>query len=349
MSGNTYTVQPGAPQQFTGASIPANSVIINTSSKGSIWISSNQSVAPGIGIELNPAASVTWIGKQLWAVLDPNAVDIVGNPTPVNFTLTDDISNINDPVAVAEALIIAGVPITYREVLLFNDMIGDDPTFPVSTPLLDVSTYSTIIVAAQNQVAGEPIVIRLDWGDATGISLFYDQFSLGANDPDASMFDAWIMPCQGATLQIDWNVYVSGANGPVALEIFGSNRPASNETLQVNNTQLPRTALLDTVVANTGVYRLPFTDSLPNYTTLNGLCEVSLIIGDSTFTGVLFFQYTANDGTAQNVEVIHPDGITSFYSAMFNHPNVPITWWIESTIDLTALTFFLSVVPAGPN
>lgn len=137
MSGSTVTVNPGVAQQLTGAPISAGSTIYNQDSNNGVWLSSVQSVSPNNGMFLGALGTLEWTKGQVWACVD------TGVTQPVQLTISDDVSNITNPVelgaAIAAKLLVTGVPNVLTEDTIYFG--------PQGNMTLDVSGYASLVIA----------------------------------------------------------------------------------------------------------------------------------------------------------------------------------------------------------
>lgn len=101
MTDQTITLQPNAVQTIS-AQLAQATTITNQSTTESIWISSLPSVAVGNGQKVGALGSLQWAGGPCYGIVDGSA--------PANVRLSSSVSQIVDPVSVAQAINAAGVP-----------------------------------------------------------------------------------------------------------------------------------------------------------------------------------------------------------------------------------------------
>lgn len=116
MAGVRFTVKSGSGQQFTGAPLAQGATVWNVDLVNGVWISSDRNVFPGNGLLLPAQASCDWTGDQLFACLD------TGNTVPVIIQVSDDVQNVTNPVGIAEAIALIGLPSVFQDTPLITNL-----------------------------------------------------------------------------------------------------------------------------------------------------------------------------------------------------------------------------------
>lgn len=174
--------------------MPAGTQIVNNDLTNSVWISENQSLTPGIGYELGAQGSCTWQydGQPAYAILDTSATG------PVNLTFGNSVSDITNPLFVAEALAIKGIPS-----VLVEDDLGSF-TFPGLYPAgigpIDVSKYATLgISSASSSINGVDIIVQ--FSDHSGKQLFIGTVAEIGRVGDPAVMPPFSVPVLGPFVQ----------------------------------------------------------------------------------------------------------------------------------------------------
>lgn len=135
---STVTVDPGPTPTMLLSRMPAGTQIVNLSTTDSIWVSDNPSVTPSIGWELGPQGSLVWQYDQQAAY---SCVD-TGVVSPVAVTFGNSVSDIQNPVFVAQAMAILGIPNVLVEDALPNVVLAAGAT----SAFIDVSRYASLFL-----------------------------------------------------------------------------------------------------------------------------------------------------------------------------------------------------------
>lgn len=329
-------IKVGSGQQLSGAPVSKGASVWNEDLTNTVWISSRREVQPGYGQRLPPQATVDWTGDQLFACLD------TGGIAPVTINVSNDVQNLSNPVGIAEAIAIAGIPSTFltKIVLSANVVVNSD------SGALDVSQYASLLMRVINQANGQKITLTIVWYSdaactlATGIA---DNFSFG-NHPSALMADAWEIPVRGLGLRI---LNRSQSQGTASVFLQGTNRLVPS-IKQILTTVDPRVLGFSNTncVAGTPI-PLVNLDGLGDYTTLNGNVVAGLAVTGGE-TGQLVFFYTEYNCTEGGLGVGAVAAATGA-QATFNHPNIPIRWqWIPANT-IAGVTLSMILMPAGPT
>ena len=272
-----------------------------------------------------------WTGDQLFACLDSGGV------SPVKLNVSNDVQNLSNPVGIADAIALQGIPSTFLTTTLANVSIATNTNLTYN-----VGSYASLLMRLGNQVAGQKITITLVWyADAactmlTGVA---DNFTLG-NHPSVTMADAWEIPVRGLGLQV---VSRATSQGSVSMFLQGTNRLVPT-IKQILTTVTPRTFSFPTVAHNAGDV-VPFTntDGLGDYTTLNGVVEYSLGLSANTIgLQYLFTLYNSTEGSANASNASIANGAVG----SFNHPNTPCRW-AAFIVTTGTIGGNLTLTPAG--
>lgn len=247
MAGNTYSVRPGAPQQITGAPLSTDTVIVNNDPSGfSVWLGSDITVSPGNGIELTPGATATWTGKQLWGCVD------VGVITPINITVSSDVSQIDNPVAVATAVAIAllesGIPSVFVSVPIFASV-------PIaagsSTAITDCSQYSEldVVVVHDPFLVTEPISGTITFFDAQQLTVRSIPFMADVSTTAGRVIAqcSFSTPAYGPFFRV--NINGTAGTNDTKVSVTGTNRNRASVAGSATNSFYQN--LADTVVSGT--------------------------------------------------------------------------------------------------
>lgn len=332
MSGELLTVYRGPGQQFTGANLERGATVWNRDTQNGVWISSDRNVKVGYGLLLPPQSSCNWTGKQLFACVD------FGVMLPVILQITNDANNLQDPVGIAEAIALVGVPNVF-----LCDVLGS-LTLPANTSqYFDVHQYASLLLHAQNNVAGQAVSMTILWYADVAATFFLTADNLAYGEqPGNIQVDAWEIPIRGAACRIVNNVESLGATDIV---LAGTNRPV-NGIKQILTTQEPRSFSTGSIAMTAGVtVEMPATDGLGNYSTLNGPI---VLFANGAATGSLTGFYTTRAATAS--QMIYSVGpALPAVPITINHPNIPIRWRFTPSANFGAAIVNLNIVPAGPT
>lgn len=218
MSGATYQVTPGPPVQLSGASLNAGTVIYNSDPNNGVWIGAAGTVSPGNGIRVGPFSTAQWAANKgtLWACVD------TGVTAPVSITVSDDVTAVDNPAAIAASvaakLLAGGVPsVMIHDVLVDHVLI---PWLPGSAGMINVDTSKYASVIVQFKTIGDlgPYNVRYSWETANWAILI----DSGVLSSDNSQPDTFEMTVKGASL----NLQNTLLNNDVIVTVIGSNKPA---------------------------------------------------------------------------------------------------------------------------
>lgn len=351
MSGNVYTVRAGSAQQLTGAPVTKGATVWNIDLANSVWISSDTNCQPNYGIELQPQMSVDWIGGQLFACLDnqdPNA-------TPVQLEISNDVTNISNPVGIAAAIALQGIP----NVLLTDIIVPTITLVPGgSAGTLLLGKYASIEVYAfePSGVGDLSIEVRQALnagpsGTTTTDQMFLTQVAPnGTNAPTGSFVPAVsaVAPVTGQQLK----VINKSATSSVTVAVLGSNRtvPSPRRVLPGNATA-PRELVNPT---GTGAGIRSFLKAAegssaddPDWTSFNGQCTLAVLT--NAYNGSLNYIYQDILGGIHTVPVLTMVPATTSYVLEIPHPFVNTNWAINSTSPTAANSIAMFITPNNYN
>lgn len=284
---NTVTVDPGATPTTLLTNMPAGTQILNLSTSASIWISDNQSITPGQGYELGPQGSCVWqYDKQAcYACVDTGVL------APVNVTFGNSVSDIQNPVFVAEALAILGIPnVLLTDVLIpFGTSIAAGGVLSVP----GISKYASLLVYAFANNTNTTMIVQgaqLVTPGNIGVDTFYlTQLApdgvhapAGAFNPTATA----LIPVSGQTLQLN-NLDLGNA---INIIVIGSNRPVTGPRRVLSGNAMTPRSLINATNTN-AVFLTAFDggiSQLPDWTSYNGPISVCLNPG---VQGILYLAY----------------------------------------------------------
>ena len=342
MSGTVIPVEPGnAPTQLSGASLAAGTTLYNMDSNNAVWLSSSRAVSPNNGIFLAPLATCQWSkDAQAWACVD------TGVNASVNVNVSGDVSQIDNPVAlataVAVALLASGVSIAYPETLIGTFNL---PAPGSGTPVLDVHNYASLRLSVPINVNGSVSWAFVD--PTTGA-----RYSPGSTNAESgtilatSVQDA-IIKVQGSEIQFT-NTSVPGA---ITIQVYGSARP-QGPTPQILGTgdgvyeqSLGSTAM----VAGTNYQAILTRENMPQ-----GPCYIEAIVTGSTAKGLVQVIAAVPSGPTLTYDItdtteMHaaPSGNQQIYKPW----TMPMSPWIMQFNCTTSGTanVILRVIPASYN
>lgn len=196
MSGDTVAVKPGPPQQLSGASLSTGTVIYNNDDTNAVWISSVQAMGVGNGMLLAPLATATWTGKQLWACVDTGVLD------PVLLFVSSDVSQVDNPVAVATAVAIAllqsGIPLVLKSEVIFDQTVAAGAN--VGPIAVDKYAGLYIICDVPGPIVSTPIFLSLIFEDALGNVIMSDALAAPQPGGFVGLQRRWYVPVWGPDL-----------------------------------------------------------------------------------------------------------------------------------------------------
>lgn len=214
MSGILFTVRSGAGQQFTGAPLAQGATVWNVDLVNGVWISSDRNVSPGNGLLLPAQASCDWTGSQLFACLD------TGNTVSVALQVSDDVQNVSNPVGIAEAIALIGIPSVFVSALILPPTLVSTVTGGQTLSIKNfgsVGIYATRTGAAPLPFAG--LCTQVDLG--VGFGNYKNQMFSSTDDVSTAPAVGFIMPVLADTLEVT----APGALGnQFTLTVIGSNR-----------------------------------------------------------------------------------------------------------------------------
>lgn len=332
MPGAVLSIVPGPPQQMSGAALQHGSTLFNGDPVNAVWVSSKQAVGPNIGgWKLTPQMSVDWTGAQLWACVDS------GVTQPVLIQLSDDVQNINDPVGIAEAIALLGLPLTY-----LNEQLLAAAIAPSAVVTIPVTQYASIQVEAQIPNAGDLCGFTVTfYGDAALTRIVaQDFFTLGVETTGLTEC-IWEMPVRGPFVK-----FTAFSINTDNIDIFvnGTNRTVPG-IRSIYRDLLPRGFEYTGAAVIGNFIKLPASDLLANYTTLNGAVDLSLTVAAGNPTGQLVMGWAAVNMTLEYI-VLDPVPVGSTIHRI-NHPIVPTAWYWVPSASAAAVDVQLRLVPAG--
>lgn len=196
MSGNTYQVNPGPPQQLSGAPVPVGSLMINQDPLNTVWLSTVPTVSPGNGMPISALSATNWNplqkGGTLWACVDAGVL------TPIKVTVTDDANTYTNPVGQANASAAILAPAISAAEFLQG--------IPLGNGFRNLAQALEII---HNPGFG-PVPYRIFSATNLGIGVLGNPVSLGNTTPDAvggmgTLFvGAWTSNGSLSCLGINW-------------------------------------------------------------------------------------------------------------------------------------------------
>lgn len=279
MTDSTITINAGPPQQI-GANLAQGYTIRNQSTTTGLWLRGDPTVAIGNGQKLGALGSILWNGGPCYAALDATT----GSAT---VSLSTNTQQVNDPVAVAQAINLQGVPN-----VLTGTVIASGASLPslganqFGFTGLDVSTYASVIIQFRPQSIGQVFADCFTANVNTGGL----EFPVTAFDTNGLTF---VLPVTGPTLNFTWLSSLTGLN----YTIYGTNRA------------VPRAAILNSyVVAVHAHLNQAFTSGTPvNLFTVvsNGMQAYIRMVITGTgqgFIGMTLFTDTA--GTTTEVDIL---------------------------------------------
>lgn len=347
MTGITVPVTPGpTPTQLSGAPLPSGAIVYNNDSVNAVWVSSSRNMSPGNGILLGPFATATWAtGKQCFACVD------VGVTSDVLVTFTDDVTQIDNPDAVATAVALALLKQGIPNVLLY-DLIG---TFSIGAgsggELIQTGSYSSIIVRTLTSGFASSR-IRLDWY-STKTPTNVDQ--INSSDWCLSLADVGSASWQLPVLTQSATINNQGA-GSVTVTVYGTNReipgPVQLSAAGGGTRTLQYTGALatGTAVQLTQIDGFEFADFVDNGTNVN-VTQFNGMVSwwfecDSTAHGTLIAlveSVATLPDIRDNPEIAQVPAGTAALSGEFVHPRQAVEYWFYPVAPDAAATLRLNV------
>lgn len=205
MSGTNISVAAGrVPTQLSGAPFKHGATVYNNDSTLAVWISDTPSTSIGNGYQIGPLGSILWQSERPpWAIVGNDLNGVLGT-TPVLLTVSDNIQEPVNPVSNAVAINLSGIPVTAKTIPVWRDANGNPTTYApgTSTPMLDVSQYSTLIFTSAS-LSGPPFhaktAITVAQYTSTAGGLPIAQQTFGATD---SFTMGYALQLVGGAIQI---------------------------------------------------------------------------------------------------------------------------------------------------
>lgn len=332
MSGTVYTVKAGSAQQFTGSNLDHGATVWNTDLVDDVWVSSERSLVPGQGLRLPAQASCDWTGKQLFACLDSAATG------PVDLQVSNDVVNVSNPVGIAEAIAIAGIPSTYLLDTLGNTTLAAG----LSTPSIDISHYASVIIQLYRNPGGTngEVIAHVLQSFSAGAAVV-DAFYATAENTNNDSYIVVEVPVVGLFLEI----HNSHPTDTLHYIILGSNR-IINERRYIGWNRPPVVKQLNqAVVANTFYdlpqIDLPGGDPVPLLFAANGLLYITVSAAVATDFYLRYLQPNNNLGFLFIGRATATAAFVVYWWGMVSITAVP-------TINSGASAFNASIAP-GPS
>lgn len=336
MPGSTVPVSPGPAVQLQGAPLDNGFLLYNNDAVNSIWISSVQAVSPGNGILLGPFATAQWsYNKGLpWACVD------TGVTTPVLITITNDVSTLDNPAAVAAAtaaaLLLQGVPQVFVQEEVYNGTVPYGQLLP-----LDVSKYASIIVMITS--ATDPFNFVLVGAPEIGAESA--TISMSAASPGASA-GSWTIPV--TSKQVDIINYSPTTANP-KLIVIGTNRtspkPVQNP-LTSKTTTLRVLSYTGATVAGVPV-QLTAADGGAVYTDFNysvaGLFETGVNSPTSSGLIIKYRDPVSINQPLLSADILQRVANTQATSVLIAHPISQCEWWVNPATAVAAASYKLTL------
>lgn len=167
-------------------------LIINTSVTSTVWLSSNPGITAGVGTPLNPGTSYNWNNPtDVWAVCNTGET--------AELIVTTEVSDWQpDPVAIASAILNAGVLVVDRPVVILDAVTIDGSNH--ATAQIDTSHYQSMIVEVFFNATGGGAIDQL-------FIVFYDDNNNQVGQhairyhPTHGAFCRFTFPLRGSTVQ----------------------------------------------------------------------------------------------------------------------------------------------------
>jgi len=262
----------------------APATVINTGTDR-VWIGSGSEVSPSNGVPVEAGAYVVWNrAGVLYAVLDPAAT----SSSAEIYASTALSAWQPSPAAIAAELLANGVPNVLTETQIYDQVIPRN----TSPAAIDVSGYASlqITVTPQNTPQNEMIYY---WSSDGSTQLVGDFLSNTFQE----------LPVRAQWLQL----VNQSTTTDVLVTIVGSNRSLASGHDQAGSfTNSPiQFSLPSTTMTAAVFYPVPIVHSNFNFPMPTGRCYLVANLTSATAArGILNLQYTAPDGTTQNMPLI---------------------------------------------
>lgn len=341
MSGLTIPVSPGRVTQLTGAALSKGASIYNTDSINGIWVGTSRSVAPGAGQYIGPLGSGQWLNdSQAFACVDS------GVTGTVQVVVSTDISNLNNPLAIAEAtaaeiatsglaaaigvqvanqLLLNGVP----NVLLQDQIVSLSGGFFTAGTHLDVNNigkYASLIVQVVGTTAN-PAIMQVDYHEESPLNPAFFTIPEYYVNPLNSYVVTWEVPVNAQSMRLS-NIGLDA----ISVVVYGTNRlvPGPRMLGMTNTSRLFQ--YTGNLAAGTFT-SMPQTDGTP--------------AAISTFNGQTYWSALGTPGVSIYAQTIRPNGtpvqtlVTTLTGALvsgtFFHPMQPVQWLARASSALTGV------------
>jgi hypothetical protein len=331
MTGFPATVLPGPAQQLTGSPLQRSATIVNRDSVNSIWIGSDRTVKPNLGVNIGPLGSAQWSGQQLWACVDSNV------SSSVDITVTDDVTNLDNPVAIGAAiaakLLATGVPNVLRQDVLVSFPGAITLGVGMFVDANNIGQYGSLNL----QLNGNLASVRLDFDFNTpfvGIDYLTPEYFSNI-DTTSNKPASWIIPVNAQSVRIT----NTGVN-PCNVMMYGSNR-AVNQIMILGHNAMPRRLhVIAPTVANTF---LPFVSNDTEgdaITRFNREIFVRCTTGNAG--GFIGYNYVGADGVIRQNYISKQAANADIFSVV-SHPLLPIVWGIFPSTSTVSSEYALEI------
>lgn len=281
MAGVTVSVRTGTAQLISGGVSVQSRTLYNNDSTNGVWVSSVENMKPGNGMLVGPLGTCDLApNKQVYACVDADVL------TAVSVTISDDVSNVQNPVAIAAAaaslLLAGGIPN-----VLIQDQIffGGLPAVNNNTGWIPVSKYSSLTMICDTAVTANQYVYAFS----------NDQLMTSYTDYFTGQLNQQI-PVRGKYFKV-----TSRAITASHITILGSNRPLNTSHDQVfSNANMPALfALASQAFTNGSISTFPVVSSNRNPT---GQCFLSGSMSTGTLArGIINYVYTDESFNTQSI------------------------------------------------
>lgn len=235
----TMVVNSSTPL-FLGRYNQAFTVInLGTNPNTTVWLADNAGMQIGQGTPLYPGTSFLWnAGGDLYAIAETDGVSVI-----LSFDVTDWEPN---PIAIAAAILNAGILLVDQPTLLFNGNLDN-----AATDIFDIRTYQSLFVSISPvEVITYPTCPRYEnifFGTTDGLFQLITRTIKVSGDGSG-----WsgALPCIGAGYRLSAVGTTSGAD----VQIWGSHRPLhlmQDHHFAANGNFLFNEAILVTAGSNT--------------------------------------------------------------------------------------------------
>lgn len=276
MPSSTFTVQPGTARQVgTGLK---GAIIYNNDSVNTVWLGSIVNTQQSTGIPLGPLGNTTWESD--------GTVFAVTGSSSVNITISNDVSTLDNPVAVAAAsaalLLANGIPNVLIQDTLY---IGNLPVLNSNTGWLLTAKYSSLIMSSDLSVSANQFTYSFS---NDGITASSTDWFTGLNFQQ--------IPVRGK-----WFKVTSRANTVANITVLGTNRQLSTGHDQVfGNDNLPSQFSIASSAFGAGsISQFPIANPT-RYPT--GACALSGSLSSGTAArGIINYVYTDESLNLQSI------------------------------------------------